>query len=256
MEQNNITNANELVEIKDPDLLPGMLLSKANEMMDTMLDIKDLMLGYSAAIQQIRTKLSILDKEFAVRYQRNPISSIHSRLKSQVSIMEKLERKGLLINSENIEENIFDIAGIRVICNYEDDIYRLADALTRQDDIELVRTKDYIKEPKPNGYRSLHLIVKVPVYFEEYAKKVYAEIQIRTIAMDFWASLEHQMKYKKHIENPEEIAEKLKKCADIISFTDRIMLDIRKEMDGAQTEQSDVEKLMEKLERFGINLAE
>ena len=246
----------ELVEINSGMEVPEILLSKANEMMDTMLDIKDLMLGYSAAIQIIKAKLAILDKEFAVRYQRNPISNIHSRLKSQVSIMGKLERKGMLINRDNIEENIFDVAGVRVVCNYEDDIYRLADALKRQEDIDVVRIKDYIENPKPNGYRSLHMIVKVPVNFEEYSKKVYAEIQIRTIAMDFWASLEHQMKYKKHIENPEEMAARLKKCADIICFTDRVMLDIRKEMDGAKSEQTDVEMLMEKLERFGVTLEE
>ena len=117
--------------------------------------------------------------------------------------------------------------------------------------------KDYIKEPKPNGYRSLHLIVKVPVYFEESVKKVYAEIQIRTIAMDFWASLEHQLKYKKsNIENPERLMKQLKQCSDMITLTDRYMMKIRKEMDGAKVEKSDVEQLMEKLKRFGVQLAE
>lgn len=246
----------ELANLTQDLFSPQMLLSKANEMMDAMLDIKELMLSYSAAIQEIKTKLFILDKEFAVRYQRNPINNIQSRLKSQVSIMQKLDKKGLLISRENIEENIYDIAGIRVICGFEDDIYRLAKALTSQEDIELVRIKDYIKEPKPNGYRSLHLIVKVPVYFDDHMEKVHAEIQIRTVAMDFWASLEHQMKYKKKIQNPEEIAEKLKKCADIICFTDKIMLDIRKEMDGIENESSDIDKLMEKLKRFGVTLDE
>ena len=234
-----------------------MIFSKANEMMDQMLDIKELMLCYSAAIQEIRTKLSILNKEYEVRYQRNPINNIQSRLKSQVSIMQKLDKKGLLINRENIEENIYDIAGVRVICAYEDDIYRMAEALTKQADIELVRVKDYIKEPKPNGYRSLHLIVKVPVYFEESVKKVYAEIQIRTVAMDFWASLEHQLKYKKsNIENPEHLMQQLKQCSDMITLTDRYMMKIRKEMDGVHVEKNDVEQLMEKLKRFGVQLAE
>ena len=234
-----------------------MIFSRANEMLDEMLDIKELLLAYSAAIQEIRTKLSILNKEYEVRYQRNPINNIQSRLKSQVSIMQKLEKKGLLISRENIEENIYDIAGVRVICSYEDDIYRMAEALTKQADIELVRVKDYIKEPKPNGYRSLHLIVKVPVYFEESVKKVYAEIQIRTVAMDFWASLEHQMKYKKkNIENPEHVMEQLRQCSDMITLTDRYMMKIRKEMDGVEPEKSEVEQLMEKLKRFGVQLAE
>ena len=246
----------ELANLTQDLFSPELLLSKANEMMDAMLDIKELMLSYSAAIQEIKTKLFILDKEFAVRYQRNPINNIQSRLKSQVSIMQKLDKKGLLISRENIQENIYDIAGIRVICGFEDDIYRLAKALTSQEDIELIRMKDYIREPKPNGYRSLHLIVKVPVYFDDHMERVYAEIQIRTVAMDFWASLEHQMKYKKKIQNPEEIAEKLKKCADIICFTDKVMLDIRKEMDGVENESSDIDQLMEKLKRFGVSLDE
>ena len=133
----------------------------------------------------------------------------------------------------------------------------MAEALTKQADIELVRVKDYIKEPKPNGYRSLHLIVKVPVYFEESVKKIYAEIQIRTVAMDFWASLEHQLKYKKsNIENPEHLMQQLKQCSDMITLTDRYMMKIRKEMDGVQVEKNDVEQLMEKLKRCGVQLAE
>ncbi len=233
-----------------------MIFSTANEMLDEMLNIKELMLYYSAAIQEIRTKLAILNKEYEVRYQRNPIHSIQSRLKSQVSIMQKLEKKGLLISRENIEENLYDIAGVRVICSYEDDIYRMAEALVKQEDIELVQTKDYIANPKPNGYRSLHLIVKVPVYFEEGMKKVFAEIQIRTVAMDFWASLEHQMKYKKKIADPEHIREQLKQCSDMITLTDRYMMKIRKEMDGIEPEKSEVEQLLEKLKRFGIQLPE
>ena len=238
--------------------LPGheMFLSTANEILDSMLDFKDLMLSYSAAIQEIKTKFMILDQEFQVRNKRNPISSIQTRLKSQVSIMQKLEKKGLLLNSENIEENIHDVAGIRVICSYVDDIYRLGSALIKQTDIELVDRKDYIANPKPNGYRSLHLIVKVPVFFEESMKKVYAEVQIRTIAMDFWASLEHQMKYKKKISDPEEVAARLKKCADVISYTDLMMLDIRKEMDGMEGEQSEMEQILDKIKRFGVTLSE
>ncbi len=226
------------------------LLTQANSLLDTMLDLKELLLGYTCAIKEIRTKFEVLDTEFEVRYQRNPINTIHTRLKSQTSIMEKMMRKGLPITKENIEANLHDIAGIRVICSYVDDIYRLADALTHQDDIELIAVKDYIKNPKPNGYRSLHLIVSVPIFFAEQTKKIQAEVQIRTIAMDFWASLEHEIKYKKQIRNPEEIAEKLKKCADVISYTDTMMQDIRTEIDSYQGEKTEEEQIIEKLKRF------
>lgn len=250
-------NENELAVseiLSENGIVQKTLLSQANMLLDTMLDYKGLMLEYSCAIREIRTKLEILDTEFQVRYQRNPISTIHTRLKSQTSIMEKMARKGLAITRENIENNLSDIAGIRVICSYVDDIYRIADALTGQDDIELIERKDYIENPKPNGYRSLHLIVSVPVYFAETKKRVKAEIQIRTIAMDFWASLEHQIKYKKHINNPEEIAAKLKKCADVISYTDTMMRDIRQEIDDTQPEKSEMEEIYEKLKKFDVEL--
>ena len=230
------------------------LLTQANSLLDTMLDLKELLLGYTCAIKEIRTKFEVIDTEFEVRHQRNPINTIHTRLKSQTSIMEKMMRKGLPISKENIEANLHDIAGIRVICSYVDDIYRLADALTRQDDIELIARKDYIENPKPNGYRSLHLIVSVPIFFAEQTKKVQAEVQIRTIAMDFWASLEHEIKYKKHIKNPEEMSEKLKKCADVISYTDMMMQDIRTEIDSYQGEKTEEEQILEKLKRFDKSL--
>lgn len=232
------------------------LLTQANTLLDTMLDFKDLMLSYSAAIQLLRTRMEILDREFSLRYQRNPINHIETRLKSQTSIMEKMGRKGIPITRENIEENLYDIAGVRVICSYVDDIYLLADALIGQGDIELVERKDYIANPKPNGYRSLHLVVRVPVHFSDSVKPVYAEIQIRTIAMDFWASLEHQIKYKRAVRDPERIISQLKECADVISRTDLMMQSIRKEMDEAQPEKTEAEQIYEKLKRFDVNLAE
>ena len=230
------------------------LLTHANTLLDTMLDYKSLMLEYSCAIREIRTRLEILDTEFQLKYQRNPINTIHTRLKSQTSIMEKMVRKNLPISKENIESNLNDIAGIRVICSYIDDIYRIADALTKQDDKKQNRKKDYIENPKPNGYRSMHLIVSVPVYFAEKKKRVKAEIQIRTIAMDFWASLEHQIKYKKHISDPEKIAGQLKKCADVISYTDLMMQNIRREIDDTQPEKSEMEVIYEKLKKFDVEL--
>lgn len=253
--ENNAQLAN-LTDIPKNILNQEALLQNANLLLDTMLDFKELMLGYSCAIKEIRTKLEILDKEFEVRYQRNPISSIHTRLKSQTSIMEKMARNELEITKVNIENNLNDIAGLRVICSYVDDIYRIADALTSQDDIELISKKDYIANPKPNGYRSLHLIVSIPIFFADHTKKVRAEVQIRTIAMDFWASLEHEIKYKKKVENPEEFAEKLKKCADVISYTDAMMQSIRTEIDNSQPEQTEEEMIFEKLKRFDKSLGE
>ena len=244
------------VDLKEINFDEKTLFSAANDILDSMLDFKELMLEYSSAIREIKTKFLILDQEFQVRNDRNPISNIQTRLKSQVSIMQKLERKGIGISREEVQENIRDIAGIRVICSYVDDIYRLAEALIKQTDIELVERKDYIMNPKPNGYRSLHLIVRVPVFFEESVRKVYAEVQIRTISMDFWASLEHQMKYKKKISNPEEISAKLKRCAEVNAYTDMMMLEIRKEMDGIEDEKSDVDQLLDKVKRFGISLTE
>ena len=232
------------------------IMEHANEILDTMLDFKERMFYYTSAIREIRTKLEILDTEFELKYQRNPISSIQTRLKSRFSIIEKLQRKGWEISSESIEAHLNDIAGIRVICSYVDDIYSIAEALIRQNDIELIEKKDYISQPKPNGYRSLHLIVSVPVYFAESTRRVKAEIQIRTIAMDFWASLEHQIKYKKQISNPQNIADQLKKCADIITCTDLLMQSIRQQIDDEQPEKSELDKIYEKLKKFDVPIGE
>lgn len=253
-----MTSQNELITVGEtiPSNLLNqtVLLSQANNLLDTMLDFKDLMLEYTAAIRLIRTNLEILDTEFQTRYQRNPISSIQTRLKSQTSIMEKMSRLGVPITKENIETNLHDIAGIRVICSYIDDIYRLADSLLNMPNIELIQKKDYIQNPKPNGYRSLHLIVRTPVCFAESVKMVEAEIQIRTIAMDFWASLEHQIKYKKHLNDPGKIAAQLKQCADDIARNDAMMQRIRIEMDEIKSEKSDLEQIQEKLKRFDASL--
>ena len=231
----------------------NVLISQANGLMDMALDIKGLLMEYACAIREIRTKLEILDTECAVRYSRNPINAIHTRLKSQTSIMEKMFRKGVPISRDNIENTLNDIAGIRVICSYIDDIYRIADALIAQDDITLIEKKDYIKEPKSNGYRSLHLIVSVPVFFAEEKKMVKAEIQIRTIAMDFWASLEHGIKYKKEAPDADEIVARLRKCADVIAATDEEMQAIRIQMDDARPKADGLEPIYEKLKRFDVS---
>ncbi len=178
---------------------------------------------YNAGIKEIKTKLEILDEEFQTRHDYNPIHHIESRLKSPKSILGKIRAKGLTMSYESIFENITDIAGVRVICNYIDDIYHIADLLTGQDDVKLVRVRDYIKNPKPSGYRSLHLIVKIPIFLAESTQMIAVEIQIRTIAMDFWASLEHKLKYKTGQNISDDVRNRLKRCADSISALDQEM---------------------------------
>lgn len=190
----------------------------------------DLMSLYQAAADEIVTKLQTLDNEFSAKYQRNPIHTLKSRIKSPESIIGKLGRKGLPLNAATIRENLYDIAGVRVICQYIDDIYTLAGLLTSHDDIELIKTKDYIKEPKPNGYRSLHIVVNVPVFLSTGKDYAPVEIQIRTMAMDFWASLEHELHYKTGRKVNEELSEELHSCAETIAETDRRMQEIYKKI--------------------------
>ena len=158
---------------------------------------------------------------------RNPIEFIETRIKSPDSIATKLKKKGVPLTVENVRKNLNDVAGVRVICAFLDDIYQVAKILEEQDDVEIINTKDYIRKPKKNGYRSLHLIATVPVFFSEGKENVRVEIQIRTIAMDFWASLEHSVKYKKNVRDAEDIVYELRACADVINRTDVHMQSIR-----------------------------
>ena len=194
----------------------------------------ELMMYNRCAIREIETKLRVLDEEFSIRADRNPIQTIKSRIKKPISIIEKLQRRGYEVTVENMQEHLTDIAGVRVICSFIEDIYKLAELLLSQDDIILVEIKDYIKNPKPNGYRSLHLIIEIPIFLSHEKKHMRVEVQFRTIAMDFWASLEHQLKYKKKIENPEKIANELKYCADVITEVDMRMQDIRYMIDEVE----------------------
>lgn len=185
---------------------------------------------YNAAIREISTKLETLDEEFQVLYSHNPIHHVESRLKSPSSIAAKLIKRDLPLNPQSAMENLTDIAGIRVICHYINDIYAIEDLLSKQSDLIIVKKNDYIKSPKPNGYRSLHLITKVPVYLSKKIDHVPVEIQIRTIAMDFWASLEHNLKYKSPDDIPDELRIRLKNCADSITKIDSEMQEIYKEL--------------------------
>lgn len=184
---------------------------------------QQLMLVYEGGIKQITTKLDILNREHRVRGMRTPIETVKSRLKTPKSIAGKLARRGLDLSISSILANLNDVAGVRVICPYISDIYSVRDMLLSQADVSLYQEKDYIRNPKPNGYRSLHLVVEVPVYLSDSQQQVRVEIQIRTIAMDFWASLEHELHYKSSEQIPDGIAEELAQCASVIADTDRRM---------------------------------
>lgn len=197
-----------------------------------MTDFDLLMAYYRCAMMEIETKFKVLNEEFSLEHDRNPISSIKSRIKSFESITEKVERKGLPFEVDSVEKYINDVAGIRVICTFPEDVYLLADSLLKQDDIMLIRRKDYIAEPKENGYRSLHLIVAVPIYLAHEKRLMKVEIQLRTLAMDFWASLEHQLRYKKDFEFTKEMADELKLCAEQSAALDLRMEALRKQVNS------------------------
>lgn len=195
---------------------------------------REFLMMYQSAVKEVKTKFEILNDDLSVTYNRNPIEAIKSRIKSPESIVGKMKRKGLEINMNSLMYYIEDVAGIRVICSFIDDIYEVANMLISQDDITLVSVKDYIKNPKPNGYRSYHMIVEVPVFFANRRQNMKVEVQLRTIAMDFWASLEHKMKYKKDIEGSDEIVAELKRCADNIAELDKRMQDINEGIENLQ----------------------
>ena len=184
---------------------------------------RELMSYYRCAMMEVETKFNVLNEELSLQYDRNPIETIKTRLKSPESIVEKLQRRGYPLTVESIEENLNDIAGVRVICSFPSDIYQLADALLKQDDIRLIERKDYIKNPKPNGYRSLHLIVETPIFLHDQKRLMRVEVQFRTISMDWWASLEHKIRYKKDLPEMENVNRELFECAEISARLDARM---------------------------------
>lgn len=207
------------------ELIPVQAQERVMEQLYQFIELEHL---YESAIREVKTKLEILDGEFKSKYDYNPIHHIEDRLKSPQSILEKLRRKGYPFTCDAARTALNDIAGVRVICNYIEDIYTVANLLTMQDDVDLITRKDYIENPKPNGYRSLHLVIKTPVYLSDRKEMVNVEVQIRTIAMDFWASLEHELKYKTDTEVSAELAQQLKQCAETIADTDKQMQQIYK----------------------------
>ena len=202
--------------------IPESFLNEARQ-------FRELNMRYTCAIREVKTKLEVLNDDLAIRNQRNPIQMIKSRVKKPESIIEKLHRRGFPISVKSVRENLYDVAGIRVICSFVDDIYTVAEMLARQDDI---------KCPKVNGYRSYHMIIEVPVFFSDRKENMRVEVQIRTIAMDFWASLDHQMKYKKDVEDASEISEELKECAEVIAQTDLKMLSLRRKIEDRESKEN------------------
>lgn len=239
-------NMNTYVEQAMDTLVRHSLMS--DEFLDFVKDntkpLDSLMAYYRCAIMEVETKFKVLNEQFSLEYDRNPIESIKTRVKSMDGIIKKVRKKELPLTLEAIEENINDIAGVRVVCSFPEDIYLLADCLLRQDDIRLIEKKDYIQKPKESGYRSLHLIVAVPIFLQNEKREMKVEVQLRTIAMDFWASLEHKVRYKKNVppEEAEQLAQELFECAEVSAALDRRMQDIRNRLAAATESQANMKK--------------
>lgn len=234
------TYMNDYIEQAMTDLVRNSLMS--DEFLDFVQEntkpLDRLMAYYRCAIMEIETKFKVLNEQFSLEYDRNPIESIKTRVKTFDSIIKKVRRKNIPLTLESIEANISDIAGVRVVCSFPEDIYLLAKCLLQQDDIRLIEMKDYIKNPKPSGYRSLHLIVAVPIFLQNEKREMKVEVQLRTIAMDFWASLEHKVRYKKNVPptEAEQLAAELTECAEISAQLDNRMQNIRNRLAQAAEE--------------------
>jgi putative GTP pyrophosphokinase len=218
----------------DLDNLSSKQIEMILDATNSINEFRELMMYYSCCMDEVVTKFQVMNKELSIVQNRNPFESIKSRLKTPISIYEKMQRKGYPFTIEGIEQNLNDVAGVRVICSFIEDIYKLRDALLSQDDVHLVQEKDYIRQPKDNGYRSLHLIIETPIYLTTGKKLVRCEVQLRTIAMDFWASLDHKIKYKQDIPNEEAIEEEMKYSAEMINQLDQRMQQIHNKIREAK----------------------
>ena len=231
-EQSGLTNEERLQKIENKisgtDLTDFWNMVAANSR-----PYRELMAFYRCATMEIETKFRVLDEQLSLEREHNPIESIKTRLKRPESIVDKMRRKGIPLSMETLESEIRDVAGVRVICSFPEDIYFLADCLLKQDDITLIEKRDYIKYPKPSGYRSLHLIVEVPIFLQNEKRLMKVEVQLRTIAMDFWASLEHKLRYKKNIkpELLQMLSEDMVNCANQIECLDMKMQEIRNQIE-------------------------
>ena len=221
--------------MSDKDFLKGIenVLSSEQSLQfaqEMIVSFNRLMSYYKCAMMEIETKFRVLKEEYSLRHDRNPINTIESRLKRMQSIKEKLERRGVPVSIRTIEEELNDVAGIRVICSFAEDVYTIAETFLKQDDITLIEKKDYIKNPKENGYRSLHLIVAVPIFLENEKRIMKVEVQLRTIAMDCWANLEHQLNYKKEHGFTEKMKKELADCAMLSAQLDEKMDELRRKV--------------------------
>lgn len=215
-------------------------IQSPQDLLETFADMEQDMALYESGIQEVRTKLEILQRDARFGAGHNPIESIKSRIKKPMSIIEKMHRKGYPISLESMRANLNDVAGIRVICPFIEDIYTVVEMLSRQDDLTVIEKKDYIQNPKPNGYRSYHMILEVPVFLSDRKQPVRVEVQLRTIAMDFWASLEHKIYYKFEGNAPAYLQQELKACADVVNMLDVKMFSLNQailELAEAQREQ-------------------
>lgn len=237
MDRNETVSSNRLLPAG-----PRKKVQKAVEMKTR--PFAELMVFYKCALMEVETKFNVLSQELSLEYDRNPIETIKSRIKSPQSIIEKMERKSLPPTPENIEEYLHDVAGLRVICSFPSDIYTIARAFLLQDDIRLIEKKDYIEHPKENGYRSLHLIVEIPIFLHDEKKYMKVEVQFRTIAMDWWASLEHKIRYKKEVSDTAQIRQELQECAEQAALLDLRMERLRWYLDpeGHQSLMPDFRK--------------
>lgn len=214
------------------DYLEELLISQLpkedikNWLRDFSSSYKEVIAYYRCAMMEVATKFNVLNEELSLEYDRNPIETVKTRIKSIESITDKLIRKNLDLTVKNIEEHIHDVAGIRVICSFPDDIYNISQALLKQDDVRLIEVKDYIKNPKSNGYRSLHLIIEIPIFLHDEKRYMKVEVQFRTISMDWWASLEHKIRYKKDVMHQNIIEKELLQCADMAVSLDNKMQEI------------------------------
>lgn len=230
----------------------AMLEDASLRIMGSMVDFKDMLMRYTCAMKEIRTKFEVLNTEYNVKHRRNPILSIHTRLKQTASIAEKMKRLDYPVTVESIEEHLYDVAGVRVICSYLDDIYTVAESLLKQDDVVLLRKKDYIHSPKSSGYRSLHLIVTVPVFFSDVRRQMKVEVQLRTMGMEYWAELEHQLRYKQQLPEEKSIVSDLFACSEQLFEVDRKMLELRGRISNLKEKPTETELLLERLKKIDV----
>lgn len=223
---------------------------------DELEEWKRVMLIYDSALKQVTTKIEILNNEFKLHHQYNPIEHISTRLKSPQSIAKKMRHNKKELTVENIVKYINDVAGVRIICSFTSDIYHIADLIAQQSDVQVLKVKDYIMSPKPNGYTSYHMIVSVPIFLSDTTVNTKVEIQIRTIAMDFWASLEHKIYYKFEGHAPEKIRKELKECADVVAFLDQKMLQINKEVQLYHEDEYNMQEKATESEYFQSKIKE